>query len=281
MEERGLLDFTLPTNLTGNLNFYGAPANDFNCKSDKNPVVMLHGLSANHEVDLNVLQQDMNALGWCTYGKTYGAHTLVPWVGGVKEMRDSAKEVADFIREVNQKTGKKVDLVGHSEGGVMTIYVPMSQPGIADIVERAVALGPAVHGAQYFGFTSLWYFGGDATRSFVGTVLSTLGCAACDDLATDGKVYDDFQAKLGSISQPGVKTTVLMSRSDTLVAPETSIIDEAGVRNIYVQDYCAEDKVGHAGLAWDRNVWTIIKNELEEKYDAKIEQCDTTSVLEI
>lgn len=129
VEERGLLDFILPDNFTSNLNFYGAPPNDFNCKSDKNPVVMLHGLSANSQVDLNVLQQDMNALGWCTYSQTYGAHTLVPWVGGVKAMSDSAKDVADFIREVHQKTGKKVDLVGHSEGGVMTIYVPMTQAG--------------------------------------------------------------------------------------------------------------------------------------------------------
>lgn len=293
-------DFILPDNFTSNLNFYGAPANDFGCQSDKNPVVMLHGLSANHEVDLNVLQQDMNALGWCTYGQTYGAHTLVPWVGGLKAMRDSAKDVADFIREVHAKTGKKVDLVGHSEGGVMAIYAPMTQPGIADIVEHAVALGPAVHGAKYFGFTDLWYFGGDATREFVADVLKVAGCPACDDLATDGDVYADFKANLGHIAQPGVKTTVLMSRSDTLVAPETSIVDEAGVRNIYVQDFCADDKVGHAGLAWDRsvaflslqsllcsdpvcdrNVWTIIKNELEEKYDATIDQCETAHIITI
>lgn len=126
----------------------------------------------------------------------------------------------------------------------------------------------------------LWYFAGDASRNFVGTVLKTLGCAACDDLAVDGSVTDEFTASLGNISRPGVKMTVVMSRSDTLVPVETSIVDEAGVRNIYVQDYCAEDKVGHAGLAWDRNVWSIIKNELSETYDAKF-TCETDHILTV
>ncbi|KAH7104336.1 alpha/beta-hydrolase [Auriculariales sp. MPI-PUGE-AT-0066] len=275
-----IFDFVLPYNFTSNLDVYGAPANDFNCKSAKNPVIMLHGMTANREVDLNMLQQDMNALGWCTYSMTYGAHSLVPFVGGLRSMRDSAKDIAEFIREVKQKTGtNKVDLVGHSEGGVMTVYVPMSQPGIADIVERTVALGPAIHGAKYFGFTDLWYFGGDATRNFVATVLKVLGCKACDDMATDGDIYKDFLAKAGSISPPNVKTTIIMSKSDALVAPETSRIEEAGVRNVFVQDHCAQDTTGHAGLMWDRNVWEIIKLELQEKYDQKVATCDYEHIL--
>ncbi|KAJ7233018.1 alpha/beta-hydrolase [Mycena rebaudengoi] len=277
--ERGLLDFILPESFTSNLEVYGAPPNDFDCKSDKNPVVMLHGLSANREVDLNMLQQDMNKLGWCTYSVTYGAHTLLPFVGGLNPMRDTAKDVAAFIKEVNAKTGKKVDIVGHSEGGVMAIYVPMTQPGIKDIVERTVALGPAIHGAKYFGFTDLWYFGGDVTRTFVGSALKLLGCAACDDMATDGAVFKDFQANAGKIAQPGIKTTIVTSKSDTLVASETSLLDEPGVRNVAVQDHCADDKVGHAGLMWDRNVWEIVKLELEEKYTEKVAACDYTHIL--
>jgi pimeloyl-ACP methyl ester carboxylesterase len=162
----------------------------------------------------------------------------------------AAKDVAAFIKEVNAKTGKKVDIVGHSEGGVMAIYVPMTQPGIKDIVERTVALGPAIHGAKYFGFTDLWYFGGDVTRTFVGSALKLLGCAACDDMATDGAVFKDFQANAGKIAQPGIKTTIVTSKSDTLVASETSLLNEPGVRNVAVQDHCADDKVGHAGLMW-------------------------------
>lgn len=262
---------------------YGAPDNDFDCRSDRNPVVLLHGLSADREVDLNMLQKELNARGYCTFSLTYGAHGAVPWIGGLVSMRDSAAEIADFLREVRDKTGtgQKIDIVGHSEGGVQALYVPMTQDGIADIVERTVALGPAVHGAQYYGFTDLFYIGGEVTRTIASAVVSALGCPACDDMATGGAVYEDFgvatealAAGTGSgIVPDGIKATIVMSRSDTLVAPEVSTVDEEGVRNVFVQDACPDDKVGHAGLMWDRSVWGLVYNALEEEYDRTFE-CD-------
>ncbi|KAK7757303.1 hypothetical protein SLS62_000853 [Diatrype stigma] len=285
---RSVLSWDIPEYLKLS-ELYGAPDNDFSCRSDRNPVVLLHGLSADREVDLNMLQKELNGRGYCTFSLTYGAHTAAPWIGGLKSMRDdSAAEIADFIREVHEKSAddaaqrKKVDLVGHSEGGVMTLYVPMTQDGIPDIVERTVALGPAVHGAQYYGFTDLLYAGGDATRKVAGAAIKALGCAACDDMATGGAVYADFLARSQALAAgtssvgivpAGVKATVVMSRSDTLVSPEVSQVDEAGVRNVFVQDACPDDKVGHAGLMWDRSVWGLVYNALEEEYD-RVFDCD-------
>ncbi|KAI1075678.1 alpha/beta-hydrolase [Whalleya microplaca] len=246
---------------------YGAPANDFACKSKRNPVVLLHGLSANREVDLNMLQWELNRRGYCAFSQTYGAHGAVSWIGGLRSMADSAKDIAAFIREVKDKTGaRKVDLVGHSEGGVQALYVPMAQAGISGIVEHVVALGPAVHGARYFGFTDLWYIGGEATRKIAKLVVDTLGCPACEDMATDGAIYKAFKSAK-KIVQDGNKATVIMSRSDTLVAPDVSKIEEKGVNNVYVQDICPDDKVGHAGLMWDKSVWRLIFNALEENKD--------------
>ncbi|RYP24496.1 hypothetical protein DL765_000516 [Monosporascus sp. GIB2] len=244
---------------------YGAPPNDFSCESDRNPVVLLHGLSANREVDLNMLQKHLKERGYCTFSRTYGAHRLAPWIGGLTAMADSARDVAAFVREVHERTGarKKVDLVGHSEGGVMALYVPMTQEGVSDIVEHTVALGPAIHGAKYFGFTDLWYAGGQVTRNIASAVVKALGCAACDDMATGGAVYNEF-LNAEKVVQDGNKATVIVSRSDTLVAPDASRIDEEGVRNVFVQDTCPDDKVGHAGLMWDRSVWGLVINALEE-----------------
>lgn len=253
----------------------GHPPNDFKCKSTRNPVIVLHGLSANKHVDLNTLQYHLNDLGYCTFTLTYGAHRLFPLVGGVKEMSESAIEIASFIAEVQSKTGsKKVDLVGHSEGGVMALYVPLTQPGVAEKIERTVSLGPAVHGAKYYGLTDLAWLGGGLSASMVETVLRMFGAPAIADMATGGDVQKTFEKAKGKIVQPGVKATIVMSKSDTLVEPETSIVDEKGVRNLYVQDFCPADNVGHAGLAWDKSVWGIIVNELEEKYDAKITTCE-------
>ncbi|KAK5632346.1 hypothetical protein RRF57_008060 [Xylaria bambusicola] len=266
------VNFAIPSALTSS-HLYGAPANNFSCTSSRNPVVMLHGLSASREVDLNLLQYELNNRGYCTFSLTYGAHPIPSWIGGLDDMTKSAKQIAGFIHEVKQKTGAtKVDIVGHSEGGVQSIYVPMTQDGIADIVEHIVALGPAVHGATYFGFTDLWYTGGDLTRALVGQLLDVVGCPACEQLAVDGLVTNQF-TQAAKIAQPGNKVTVIGSTKDTLVPVEVSTIDEPDVNNVLVQTTCPDDPVGHAGLAWDRSVWRLIVNALEET-DEEVYKCE-------
>jgi pimeloyl-ACP methyl ester carboxylesterase len=262
------LDFSLPDVLRTSL-MYGAPDNDFNCKPSfhPNPVVMLHGLSQNRDDDLNSLQKALNERGYCTYSLTYGAYSLASWVGGVKDMTETAVSIADFIREVLEKTGaEKVDVVGHSEGAVQAIYVPMTQEGISSSVDHVVALAPALHGASYFGIADLWYFAGDVSREIIGAVIDTLGCPACEQMVKDGQIYDYFK-DVQKIAQDGNKLTIIMSRTDTLVPPEVSEVHEDGVKLVYVQDTCPNDSVGHFGLSWDKSVWRLITNALEESDD--------------
>ncbi|KAI0402497.1 Alpha/Beta hydrolase protein [Xylaria palmicola] len=267
------LDLNIPSALTSSP-LYGAPANDFACRSARNPVVLLHGLSANRETDLNLLQRELTGRGYCAFSLTYGAPAVPGWIGGLGDMRASAAQIADFVREVRDRTGRdRVDVVGHSEGGVQALFVPLTQDGAAASLEHVVALGPAVHGATYFGFTDLWYVGGAATRALVGALLDLVGCAACEQLAPDGLVTRRFAAARGSIAQPGNKVTVITSASDALVPSAVSRVDEPGVRNVLVQATCPDDRVGHAGLAWDKSVWRLIINALEET-DEEVYPCE-------
>ncbi|KAK7996353.1 hypothetical protein PG989_004393 [Apiospora arundinis] len=257
------------------LKLIGHPKNDFSCKSAEHPtpVILLHALLANPAVDLNLLQQEMKKQNYCTFTVLYGTQPLAPWIGGLGDMRESSQTIADFVLEVVKKTGSdKVDLVGHSEGGVMALYVPMRHPEAAKHVDHVVSLGPAVHGAQYYGLTNLWYAGGEVTREIASGMLDLLGCQACDDMATGGNIYNDFKST-SKIAQDGNKVTVIMSQHDTLVAPEVSRVEEKGVRNVMVQDTCPDDTVGHAYLAWDTSVWGLVFNALTEKYDAPV-KCD-------
>lgn len=272
MHARGL-DFGIPSALLTS-HLYGAPPNNFTCASARNPVVMLHGLSADREVDLNLLQYELNGRGYCTFSQTYGAYAVPSWIGGLDDMRASAAQIAAFVREVREKTGAaRVDLVGHSEGGVQALYVPLTQAGVSDILEHVVALGPAVHGATYFGFTDLWYIGGAVTRAAVGAIVSALGCPACEQLAPGGLVTEDFTAAAGHIAQAGNKVTIVTSAYDTLVPEAVSKVDEPGVNNVVVQTTCPDDRVGHAGLAWDKSVWRLIVNALEET-DEEVYACE-------
>lgn len=241
--------------------------NDFSCQSTSNPVVLLHGLGATYYEDLNVLQYWLQNQGYCTYSLTYGAYEGFPWAGGLKPINESAPEIAAYIEEVAQKTGHaKVDLVGHSEGGFQALYVPKFE-GVADLIESIVAIAPPTHGTDTAGLFNLAYLFGDASREAVGDVLDAVGCGACDDLGPDGDAVDRLNDGT-PIVQPGNKVTIITSKYDELVTPpETSFVDEDGVRNLWVQDTCAFDPVGHIGEAYDTNVWNLVKNALDEKPD--------------
>ena len=237
--------------------------NDFSCRSalHPNPVVLLHGLGATYYEDLNLLDAFLQQNGFCTFSITFGAYPEFPLVGGLMPIDQSALQIATFVREVQEKTGAVyIDLVGHSEGGFQALYVPKFK-GVAGMIETIVAIAPPTHGTNFAGLYDLTYIDGEITRELVGDILETVGCGACDDLGPDGaavKALDD-----GPIVQPGNKVTILASRYDELVTPTTtSFVHESGVRNLYVQDFCPLDPVGHIGEAYDENVWTIVLNTL-------------------
>lgn len=244
--------------------------NDYSCKSTvhPNPVVLLHGLGATYYEDINFLEVFLQQKNFCTFSLTYGDYPNFPIVGGLKSVDESSQDIANFVRDVKAKTGAaKIDLVGHSEGAFQAIYTPKIK-GIADIVERVVALAPPTHGTTFANLRKL----ADilAINPLVNQVLETFGCQACVDLSTGGdaiKTLNDGKP----IAQPGNKVTVITSKYDELVTPtkEASFINEPGVNNIYVQDYCPFDPVGHIGEAYDTNVWNLILNALEDKTGRK------------
>ncbi|KAF3392592.1 hypothetical protein F1880_008773 [Penicillium rolfsii] len=243
--------------------------NDFSCTSDSNPVVLLHGLGATYYEDLNVLQYWLQNQGYCTYSLTYGAYDGFPFVGGFKPIDDSAAEIAAYIKEVIQKTGKtKVDLVGHSEGAFQSLYVPKFE-GVSQLIDKIAAIAPPTHGTSFAGLINLAYVLGNVSRTVVGDVLDTVGCHACDDLVTGGAAI----ARLNDgqpIVQEGNKVTIIASKYDELVTPPTtSFVYEDGVTNRWVQDTCPLDPVGHIGEAYDLNVWNLVKNVLDDTPDRK------------
>lgn len=259
-----LLGIAIPDGLfTGS--WYGAPANDFNCVDSKGrkPVILFHALGASREIDLNLLHQNLTEEGWCVYAKTYGAPVQPPLIGGLTNMTVSAKEVGSFILEVAQKRRSKVDLVCHSEGASHCLYVPMTQPDVAAVVDHTIALAPAVHGAHYLGAADFYQA---LPAPFPSLIKGAIGaaCAACIDLETkDGVIYRAFESS-PKIVPSNINATIIMSKYDKLVAPETSQINEPNVRNLLLQDVCPGDHSGHFDLAWTESVWGIVKNELEE-----------------
>ncbi|PNY26892.1 Uncharacterized protein TCAP_03180 [Tolypocladium capitatum] len=242
--------------------------NDWSCEGahHANPVVLLHGLGGSEQIGLRSLETWLRVRGLCTFALTYGSYApQLSILGGLKPIAESSQEIAAFVGEVHRRTGaRKVDLVGHSEGAFQALYTPKFG-GVADVVDNVVAIAPPTHGTSFAGLYNLAYVLGHASREAVGALLHVVGCAACDDLGPEGAAVTRLNDGK-PIVQPGNTVTVIASGLDELITPTTTaFINEPGVNNVYVQDYCPLDPVGHMGEAVDANVWNLVLNTLEKK----------------
>lgn len=236
---------------------------DWTCRpsaAHPNPVVLLHGLGGNGPGNYSYLGPQVAAAGYCAFSLTYGQASPAFPVGGTVSITKSAPEIAAFIDRVLTTTGAaKVDIVGHSEGGFHSLYGPKVL-GYSGKVGHVVAMAPPTHGTTFGGLVSVGDFLG--LRPVVDIVLATFGCQACPEILVGGSAVQALTS--GPIAQPGVEYTIIATKYDALVTPhETSFVREPGVRNMFVQDVCPFDPVGHVGLAFDSGVAQMVINGLD------------------
>ncbi|KAF7190488.1 hypothetical protein HII31_08202 [Pseudocercospora fuligena] len=244
------------------------PQNDYSCRSllHPTPVVVIHGLLMTYYTDINLLEAFLKSQGFCTFSFTYGSLPGLPRIGGLRSIADSSREVADFILQVSRLTGSKVDLVGHSEGGFQALYVPKFYPDVAAVVNQVFAIGPPTHGTTVSGVHLLAYLGGHFSRELVGDVFEAAGIGAFDDLQGRGDGQDGPAVRAlntGPITVPWIRYTIVVTREDEIVTPpEKSFINEYGVRNFYIQDYCPQEVLGHLQQPNSPNIRAVLVNTL-------------------
>jgi triacylglycerol esterase/lipase EstA (alpha/beta hydrolase family) len=252
------------------------PNNNFTCQPtqiNSNPIVLLHGLGATYYEDLNELESWLKGQGFCTFSLTYGSYLGFPWVGGLMAIEDSAPEIAALIQQVSKSAtgaGKKVTLIGHSEGAFMALYVPKFNQ-VANLIGTIISIAPPTHGTSFFQLFTVADLLNSTSRAIVQTVVNLVGCSACNDLGVNGPAV--LKLDNGAIVQPGNKVTVIASEDDTFVTPaDNPFVEETGVTNLWVQSLCPNDPVGHIGEAYDQTVWNMVYNALNGNAGAQV-QC--------
>ena len=227
----------------------------------RNPVVMLHGLGGNAESNWFYMAPALRDAGYCVYALTYGQAVPNIAIGGLRPIAESAEQIVDYIDEVRRVTGAdKVDIVGHSQGGLHALYITKVL-GLSDHVGRVVALAPPTHGTTVSGLIDFATLAG--LRDLVDDVLRTYGCFACIDALPGSDLLDELAA--GPIAQRGVDYTIVTTRYDVVVTPTaSSYVNEPGVHNLGIQDICPSDPVGHVGMAFDPGVLDIVLNALDQ-----------------
>ncbi len=199
-------------------------SNDASCKpttAHPYPVVLVPGTFENQSMWETVAPQ-IKAAGYCVFSLDYGNNAT-------GDIPTSAGELGTFVNQVLAQTGAaKVDLVGHSQGGMMPRYW-MKFDGGASKVDDLVGIAPSSHGT---------------TNPLAGPAGPF--CPACAQQAAGSAFITNLNA--GGDIQSGPSYTVISTRHDEVVTPYQSQAlsgPASQVTNIVLQDKCPLDLSEH------------------------------------
>ena len=136
------------------------------------------------------------------YGAADGSGAL--GIYGVGDITQSAEQLATFVNQVLAATGaKKVDMVGHSQGGMMPrYYIKFLWAGPK--VHTLVGLAPSNHGTTLEGLSALSAYFPDASQ------FTESPATACAQQEAGSSFMTNLNA--GGDTVPGVDYTVIESR---------------------------------------------------------------------
>ncbi|MFD0370959.1 esterase/lipase family protein [Streptomyces sp. NPDC059071] len=234
--------------------------NDFTCKpsaAHPRPVVLVHGTFGNSVDNWLGLAPYLVNRDYCVFSLDYGQLPGVPFFNGLGPIDKSAGQLAAYVDRVLASTGAaEVDLVGHSQGGMMPRHYLRFLGGAAK-VNALVGIAPDNHGTTLNGLTKLLpHFPG--AEDLIGTHTPALA----DQIAGSA-----FLTRLneGGDTVPGVRYTVIATKYDEVVTPyQSGWLSGPDVTNVLLQDRCALDLSEHVAIATvDRIVFHEVNNALD------------------
>jgi hypothetical protein len=238
------------------------------------PVVLVHGTFANENFSWQTLAPLLSNAGYCVFGLNYGATSWTAASGdryyGIDYVEHSAQELESFItgtvlRDTVEPARNaagyhpgahpvQVDIVGHSQGGMMPRYLidktsSSEYPGLGDAaqVHTFVGLAPSNHGSDADGLVPAF------ARLFGTNVYSfptSSGCPACGEQEAGSPFLQALDARPDA---PGVNYYVIESNRDEVVTPYTSAFlpPTENVQNVTLQRQCPTDLTEHVGIIYD------------------------------
>lgn len=215
----------------------GAPA----LAADRDPVVIVAG-TFSPEIANWPLARRLRRDGYVA--SVFSLPTL-----GTQNISTSARALAAYTAGVRERTGAaKVDLVGHSQGGLVArSYV--KDFGGAGRVDSLVTLGTPHRGTRIANLAAVLGFG------------DCLSIAACRQMAIGSSWLKKLNAGDDTIGD--VRYTTFRTALDELVRPVSRATLRDGAVNVKVQRQCPLRVVAHIGLIVDGTVYSGIDQALQ------------------
>jgi hypothetical protein len=196
----------------------------------KTPVLLVHGTGSNppHNFGWN-WEPALNKLGipWCT--------VALPG-NGLLDIQDGAEYVVNAIRTMYASAGRKISIMGHSQGGMLPRWAFRFWPDTRPMVDDDIGFAASNHGT-----TGAEY-------------LCSVACAAADWQQSDNS---QFIAALNSYQEtfPGISYSEVYSHNDEIVTPNSDDTGSSSVHggggaitNVAIQDLCPGDLSEHLAI---------------------------------
>ncbi|MFY1595128.1 alpha/beta fold hydrolase [Micromonospora sp. WMMD737] len=170
---------------------------------------------------------------------------------GLGDIPTSARAFSSFVGQVRASTGAaKVDVVAHSEGGLVSRYFIKSLGGTSS-VDRYVSLGTPQYGTYVANIVKFLGLG------------SCAGIVACQQMSIGSSFLAGLNA--GDDTPGTVRWTAVRTLQDELVRPVDNATLADGVTNVLIQSACPLRVVGHLGLVLDGTTYTVIRQALRDQ----------------
>ncbi|MFA9272403.1 MAG: esterase/lipase family protein [Baekduiaceae bacterium] len=250
-----------------------AGANDWACRpsaAHPRPVILVPSTGNTMAMNWATLSPLLKNEGYCVFSLNYGAFRSplgLKYYGG-QPIESSAAELAAFADRVHAATGApQVDLVGHSQGGILAEYYVKFLGG-APFVKTVVGLASPTKGGTLNGLL-------EAAENLrrvspaIGNALWGLVEANAPSML-QLRIGSPLIAKLGSVPEPaGIAYTKIASKYDPIATPYRNVFID-GANNVLVQSRCRLDFADHGALAFDRIALREVRNALDPSTAGRI-----------
>ncbi len=217
-------------------------ANDYTCEPDADhpqPVVLVNGTFETMDKNWAAMSPYLADAGYCVFAYNYGNRATGP-------IGRSAHRLRRIVGKVLAATGAdQVDLVGHSQGGMLPRYY-LKYLGGASRVDDLVGIAPSNHGTTMSSDTG-----------------GTSPCRACEQQAAGSQFLTRLNR--GGDTVRGPDYTVITTQYDEVVTPYESqflVGPRRRVTNLLLQDKCPASVIDHDQTPNDLVVQQLVLNAL-------------------
>lgn len=172
---------------------------------------------------------------------------------GLGDARNAAAQLNSFVDSVRAVTGSaKVDLIGHSQGGMVSRYYIKNLGGQYE-VDSLVSLGAVHYGTSLANLAKLLGLG------------SCLGIIGCEQMAIGSSFLNSLN--YGDDTIGNVMYTNIVTSMDEVILPYTNgyLNNDGNNVNTNVRSKCWARIVGHITLATDGAVYSGIRQALNKQ----------------